>query len=155
MAEAYPPGLRGPLTASKSRTQPAAFSMADPRRGYGYAQASGTDVPVFWDVQFRFTVNEAQQFILWFTVVLQRGLLEFVLPIKTEFGVVDHTCRFTTDGLLPARENGALREYSAKIMARAIVIPAEYLEAAELIAGTPAGYGEWLDMAMSSAMPES
>ena len=59
MPAAYPLHIRTILRTQKSRTQPAAFRMAEPRRGYGYAQATGTDVPVFWDVAFRFTGDEA------------------------------------------------------------------------------------------------
>ena len=46
-------------------------------------------------------------------------------------------------------------EYGGKIMARAAVIPAEFLEAAETIAGAESGTSPFLDMAMTGAMPEA
>jgi len=133
MAVPYPLSLRTVLRASKSRSQPAAFSMSDPRRGAGYAQATGTDVPVFWDVEFMFTQAEASFFQMWFAIALERGLLEFDLPIRTEFGLITHTCRFLPDGLLPATEVGPLWRYKATIMARGQIIPADFTEAWELM----------------------
>lgn len=125
MPAAFPLSLRTIIRSGKSRSQPAAFSMSEPRRGYAYAQAIGTDTPVFWDVTFKFTQPEAALFQLWFTQTIQRGLLEFTLPIKTEFGLQTHTCRFLPDGLLPVQEDGEIWVYSAKIMARAQIIPAD------------------------------
>ena len=107
--------------------------MSEPRRGYAYAQAVGTDAPVFWDVEFKFTRAEAIRFMLWFKTVISSGLLEFALPIRTEFGLIEHTCRFLPDGLLDCREDGQSFSYSAKIMARTQVIPQEALDAAEII----------------------
>ena len=137
MPEAYPLHLRTIQRASKSRSQPAAFRMAEPRRGYGYAQAVGTDTPVFWDVQFRFTTAEAAAFQLWFVQRINRGLDEFTLPIRTEFGLVTHTCRFLPDSLLDASEDGQTWVYTAQIMARAQVIPTGYSDATDLILGLP------------------
>lgn len=135
MADPYPLSLRTILRASKSRSQPAAFSMSDPRRGAGYAQATGTDVPVFWDVLFRFTQAEASFFQMWFIYTLQRGLLEFDLPIRTEFGLITHTCRFLPDSLLTTTEDGPLWNYKATIMARGQIVPEEFTEAWELMYG--------------------
>jgi hypothetical protein len=129
MPQAYPFGLRTVITASKSRSQPAAFGVSSPRRGYAYFQATGTDTPVLWDVTFRFDRCDAVNFQLWFTQTLQRGVLDFTLPIKTEFGVLDHTCNFLPDGLLDTRENGEIWEYTARILARAQVIPADAITA--------------------------
>ena len=155
MTTGYPFQLATILQASKSRSQPAAFAMREPRRGYGYAQAIGTDVPVFWDVEFRFTRADAVRFQLWFKVLIRGGLDEFTLPIKTEFGLIEHVCRFLPDSLLPCREAGETWGYTATIMARAQVVPANYLEAAELIAGLP-NWESWLaalDEAMTAEMP--
>lgn len=157
MPAAYPLHLRTVLRSSKSRSQPAAFSMAEPRRGYAYAQASGTDVPVFWDVSFRFTTAEALIFQVWGYQILNRWLDEFTLPIRTEFGVQTHTCRFLPDGLVPAKEEGETWVYTATIMARAQLIPEGYAEAAELIVGLP-DWSTWaslLDQAVTAEMPEA
>lgn len=157
MPVAFPLSLRTIIRSAKSRTQPAAFRMAEPRRGYGYAQASGTDTPVFWDVEFRFTRQEAVRFQLWFTQSLDRGVNEFTLPIKTEFGTITHTCRFLPDGLGDCREDGETYAYRANIMARAQVIPSGYTDAAALIIGL-ADWELWtglLDQTITEAMPEA
>ena len=118
--------------------------MSQPRRGFAYVQAVGTDTPVFWDVSFRFTQAEAIRFQLWFTQTLQRGLLEFTLPIATEFGLITHTFRFLPDGLGDCQQDGMTWGYSAKIMARAQVIPQGYIDAADLIVGLPS-WNEWME----------
>lgn len=151
----YPFALRTAL-ASKSRSQPAAFSLSEPRRGFGYARATGTDTPVFWDVQFLFTRGEAVRFQLWFTQTLQRGLLEFVLPLRTEFGTLPHTCRFLPDSLLDCSDTGGLFRYSARIMARAQVIPQGFIDAQGLIAALP-NWDAWAPLldASIAALPEA
>lgn len=155
MPVAYPLSLRTIVRSSKSRSQPAGFRMSEPRRGYGYVQATGTDTPVFWDLQFRFTRQEAVRFKLWFELSLERGINEFTLPIRTEYGLVTHTCRFLPDGLLDTREEGETFAYSATIMTRAEVIPAGYLDAADLILTLPhwEGWAELLDSTIA-ALPE-
>lgn len=155
MAEAYPFQMRTVLRASKSRSQPAAFSVSEPRRGYAYAQATGTDVPVLWDVEFCFTQAESLVFQLWFTQIINRGVDEFTLPIRTEFGTLTHTCRFLASNLLPASEVGELFKYKATIMARAQLFPAGYVDAADLIVGLPdwTAWASLLDMAVTAEMP--
>lgn len=133
MTAAYPLGLRTIVQASKSRSQPASFRVHQPRRGYGYAQQIGTDTPVIWSIGLRFTQSEATRFQLWFRYEVNSGADEFLMPIKTEFGLVDHVCRFLPDGLLDASETADTVQYSAQIMARAQVIPQEYQDAAGLI----------------------
>jgi hypothetical protein len=123
MPVAYPTGLRQPLRASRSRRQPAAFEWTQPRRGLGYAQPIGSGVPVLWDVQWRLTQDEAATFLRWFTEDLDRGLLEFEMPIRTEFGLSNYACQFLPDALLTAREEGALWTYTATIHARELVVP--------------------------------
>lgn len=152
---AFPAHFRSILRASKSRSQPAAFTVAEPRRGTGYAQATGTDTPVFWDVAFRFTRLEAMAFQFWFRDTIQRGVLEFTMPIRTEFGMVTHTCRFLPESLLNTSEDGDLFGYSAQIMARAQVIPDEFDGAGEMIAGLPEWWlwPELLDLTMTATVP--
>lgn len=157
MPIAYPLSINTVLRASKSRTQPAAFTVSEPRRGRGYVEATGTDTPVFWDVAFRFTRSQAQQFRLWFDVLLNRGIDEFTMPIRTEFGLIDHTCQFLPDSLLDTTEEGELWHYRATIMARALIIPDAYTDAAETIVGLPDwdAYAAELDAAISGALPEA
>lgn len=157
MPVAYPLALRTILRASKSRKQPAAFSVAEPRRGYAYVQETGTDTPVFWDIAFCFTTPEQLIFRLWFTQLLRRGVEEFTIPIRTEFGVQTYTCRFLDENLLPTTENGETWNCSATIMARAELIPQAYVDAADLIVGLPdwTNWAALLDQAVTAEMPEA
>lgn len=123
MPVAYPLGLRTIIQATKRRSNPPAFRALQPRRGLGYNQTIGTEPPVVWDVAFRFTTDEAQVFRLWFERDLQQGVEEFTLPIRTEFGEVEYTCRFLPDSLLQTTEIGEVWEFGASILARAQVVP--------------------------------
>lgn len=147
--EAYPLDLRTVL-ASKSRSQPATFSTTEPRRGYAYSQAIGTDTPVFWSVGFVFNQADAIRFQLWFKHKINKGLDEFTLPIRTEFGTIEHVCRFLPDSLLDHSQNGLTYSYSATIMARALTVPTEFDDAADLIVSLPdwEDYAHWLDIAI-------
>lgn len=158
MPEAYPFTIPSLLRAGKSRSQPAMFSQADPRRGPGYKQAVGTDVPVMWNVTFLFDPDEAIAFQLWGTQKLNNWQDEFTMPIRTEFGGdIEHVCSFLPDSLLPANEEGPLFRYTATIMARAQIIPDAFKDAADLIIGLPKwrSYAEYLDVAVNDAMPEA
>jgi hypothetical protein len=134
---AYPLYIGTILRADKRRTQPAAFGIAQPRRGLGYVQPVGTEPPVMWDVRWRFTQAEAVVFKLWFEVALERGTLEFTLPILTEFGLLDHTCLFLPGSLMDAGQNGAAWEYTATVMARAQVVPGSAPSSAGLTTAYP------------------
>lgn len=155
MTASYPLGLRTIIQASKSRTQPASFRINQPRRGYGYAQQVGTDTPVIWSIGLRFTAIEAQRFQLWFETEIARGADEFTMPIKTEFGLIDHVCRLLPDGLLDTSETADTFQYSAQIMARAQVIPQEYRDVAGLIVASDDWETEasWLDIGVNQEWP--
>jgi hypothetical protein len=119
MPAVYPSDILPLPLLAKTREQPAAFSMSEPRRGWGYVEPTGTDTPVFWPVTWRFTGAQAQYFRRWFVYALKRGTLTMTLPIRTEFGLVAHECQFLPDSLLPARQLATdVWEYSATIMAR-------------------------------------
>ena len=123
----------------------------------GYVQPTGTDVPVFWDVSFRFTRQEAQKFWLWFAEQLQRGLREFQMQIDTEFGPQPFVCRFLPDSLMPTTEEGGAWGYTATVMARALPTPDYALAAKDLILSLP-DWAQWasiLDFAVNREMPEA
>lgn len=157
MPAAYPSTLPPLQRASKSRKQAAAFAISEPRRGYGYVQATGTDVPVFWDGQFRFSASDSIVFQLWMRTVINNGVDEFTMPLRTEFGLIDHVCRFLPDGLGDASESGGIYTYPVQIMARAQVVPAGYTDAAALIIGLPnwTNWSDYLDRVVNQALPES
>lgn len=144
MAVAYPLGLRTIIQASKRRTSPAAFRDIAPRRGMGYSQTIGTEPPVVWDVAFRFTRAEAQTFFTWFRCCTEGGRLEVILPIRTEFGLISYTARFLPDSLMQASESGEALEYTASILARAMVIPETAPGTESLTEAWPAGLPTFL-----------
>lgn len=155
---AYPVGLPTFLFAGKSRTQPAQFTESNPRRGPSYTQKIGSDMPVFWDVTFRFNEDDAQRFKLWVQLsqYLDDGLNEFILPIKTEFGLVDHTCRFLSTGFLDAKQDSQTSfTYNASIMARKLVVPQEYLDNGDYIVTLPdwKTYASLLDVTVNQEWP--
>ncbi|MEJ2800637.1 hypothetical protein WAE61_02060 [Comamonadaceae bacterium PP-2] len=154
---AYPSTLPLLLRAQKARSQVASFSINEPRRGPGYVQETGTDTPVFWTGQFRFTRAEAIAFQIWFTQTIRRGALKFTMPIRTEFGLIDHECQFLPDGLADPTEDGDVWTYSVQLMARTQIIPQEYLDGGELIVGLP-NWEQWaaaLDQAVTQELPEA
>lgn len=130
---AYPGWLPRPLKAGKTRQTAPAFRMTEAYRGRAYTQPIGTDVPVFWDLTFRFTQEQAQAFWLWFETVINRGAEPFALQLRTEFGAVNHELQFMPDGLMATSEDGPHFTYKATVMARKLVIPAEYLQDADEI----------------------
>lgn len=155
MTSAYPLSFRTVL-ASKSRSQPAQFTISSPRRGMAYVQQIGTDIPVFWDVTFRFTTDEAKLFHLWFVTVINKGVDEFTMPIRTEFGMIEHTCRFLPDSLMPANDSGDVWSYTATITSKKLNIPAPLEEAGPIIIELLPDWedgGSIIDEAMTLAMP--
>jgi hypothetical protein len=68
---------------------------------------------------------------------------EFTMPIRTEFGTLTHTCRFLPDSLMDTSESGETFGYRATIMARAEVIPSDYMAASDLIVALP----DWINWA--------
>lgn len=123
MPVAYPLSLRTLVLSGKARSQPAAFRMATPRRGLGYAQAGGAGAPRIFSATFRFTQAEASSFLWWFATDLERGTLEFTLPIVTEAGTEELTCRFAPGSLLDTTETGEVFTYTAQIIATDYVAP--------------------------------
>lgn len=154
---AYPSHLPHLMHAQKSRSQVAPFTMNQPRRGAGYVQQIGTDTPVFWKGQFRFSTADAQVFQIWFTQIIKRGALPFIMAIKTEFGLQDHVCQFLPDGLADAVEEGGVWTFDVQIMARKQIIPLEFIDGGGLVVGLP-NWDRWasiLDQVVSSELPEA
>lgn len=157
MAIAYPLGLSTIISASKSRSQVPTFTQTDPRRGMAYFQQIGTDTPVFWDINFKFSRSDRVRFWLWYDQpqFLNRGIKNFILPIKTEFGLVEHECSFLTDSLMNASEEGEIFTYTAKIMARSLITPPDFSVAADMIVGLE-DWEMWanlLDQTINEAWP--
>lgn len=122
----WPLGLQTIIKSGKSRNQPSAFLMADPRSGPPYRKRLSSDIPVIWDVTFKFQGDNAIIFWSWFETGIDRGRKNFILPIRTEFGLVDHEVAFLPDTLLPVSEEGNVFTYTAQIIARKLIIPPEF-----------------------------
>lgn len=144
MAVAYPLSLRTIVKANKRRSGPAAFREIAPRRGMGYSQTIGTEPPLIWDAVFRFTRAEAETFRLWFEYTLLKGLEEAIVPIATEFGLIDYTVQFLPDSLMTASQNGEVWEFSASLLARSMVIPGTAPSSAGLTTDWPTGLPTFL-----------
>lgn len=118
----YPTGL-GTVLMTKSRNQAATFSMYEPKSGPGYTKNTSIDVPVFWDVTFKFSAADAQRFHAWFMSALNRGRNKFNMLLSTEFGNVSHVCQFMPDSLLPQSREANVHTYTAQIRSEAIKYP--------------------------------
>lgn len=153
----YPASLPGALRATKRRARQASFALPQPEAGYTEAEETGRDRPVQWELDFAFTPEQAQLFVVWFVVTLSRGRAAFRMQIRTEFGLIWHACRFSPDGLLSAQQDGEVWRYSATITARAEVIPAELLALTplEIVLGDWPAWGALLDQAVTEELPEA
>ena len=82
--------------------------------GYGYRRNSGTvrikmasgrtrnrrkwfNAPATSTLTWRFDEGQAELFEGWVLNVLEGGAVTFVIPMKTPAGLIDHTCKFTSD----------------------------------------------------------
>lgn len=122
----WPENLRGILTEGKSRRQGAIFSMSDPKVAPPYKKIRSTDVPVFWDITLRFHSADAAAFRKWFENDISYGRRWFTMPVKTEFGLIDHDVVFMPDSLLVASREAEVFTYTATIMARKLIIPRKF-----------------------------
>lgn len=122
----WPLGLQTILKSGKARNQPARFQVSDPRSGPPYRKRLSSDVPVIWDVSFKFKGDDATIFWNWFENAIDYGRSNFILPIATEYGLVEHEVMFLPDSLLPVSEEADVFTYSAQILARKLVIPDEF-----------------------------
>lgn len=127
MPIAYPTGLPTVL-ASKRTSKAAAFSVASPRRGTPYVEPTGTDTPTVFDVEWLLTESDAAALVAWVEVTLERGTLEFTIPLRTETGLREITANFLPDGLLDRSRDGTLWRYRAAIVSRTgtgpLIVPA-------------------------------
>ncbi len=154
----YPAALPGVAQAGKRRDRDASFSVPQPDAGASQAEATGTDRPVTWAVQWVCNAAQAQLLQAWFVVTLDRGRLGFRMPIRTEFGLLWHACRFMPDGLLSASQDGEVWRYSATVQARSESIPASVLSAAPLLLALGPEWEAWgslLDVVITATIPET
>jgi hypothetical protein len=114
---AYPVGLPTVL-ATKRTSKGAAFGMASPRRGTPYVEPTGTDTPTVFAVEWLLSEADAAVLINWVEVTLERGTLEFTIPLRTETGLREITGNFLPQGLLDRQRDGPLWRYSASIVSR-------------------------------------
>lgn len=157
MAIPYPFGLGTILVSSKQRSQAAKFGMTDPKRGPGYVQEIGTDMPVFWTATFKHPKKDAQRFKLWFDLpeYLNGGIEEAIIPIGTEFGVIDHVCKFLPNSLLNTSQDGGVFTYTATITSRKLLVPQEAIDMGSYIVENMMDVNDWalIDYAFNDERP--
>ncbi len=123
----YPPNLPTVL-ASKRVSKGAAFSAANPRQGAPYFERTGTDTPTIFQVEWLLTATQALILRNWVENDLLGGALQFVIPLRTETGLLAITGNFLPGGLLDRSRDGALWRYRANIVSRTgdgpVIVPA-------------------------------
>ncbi|EEJ5117646.1 hypothetical protein CG651_001187 [Salmonella enterica] len=119
----WPASLPGIITSGKSRSSPASYRLIIPRVGTGFRKNTSQNVPVSWNVTFKFSRDEASIFWSWFINILDRGRNSFILPIKTEFGITDYEVVLLPEKLVPLDESDGTFTYGATIYSRGLIIP--------------------------------
>lgn len=120
----WPTGLRPSIKASKSRDEVVGFRESPVTSGPSFIEPFSEDTPVFYNVEFIFTKNEARAFQSWLRVNRMKTNAPFFnFPILIEDPNVDtQEARFTLDGYPQLRsETNAIFTYSARILIRKIV----------------------------------
>lgn len=121
LATDWPEGLPTFLRASKRRRQDARFRASDHLAGYAHFEPSGTDLAVTWDIELRLTPSQAALFMVWFVEVLDRGVLPFTAPVRTEYGMIVHELKFLPGNLLDCSESGESFSFRASVAARRLL----------------------------------
>lgn len=154
---AYPSNI-APMQISKTRSHTPTFKLLEPTAGAAYVKHTSIDAPITYSATFKFSEADAQKFWVWYYSPLycNRGRNKFTMPIKTEFGLIEHECQFIPDSLMDLSQDVGIYEYSATLMIREMPIPAEILAAQEFIL-----LGDWwdyraeFDIAVNRTWPEA
>ncbi|WP_106478102.1 hypothetical protein [Phytohalomonas tamaricis] len=124
MAVNYPKGLPLMMVSGKSRSQAATYRMSDPAVGPGYVERLTENTPVFWSFSLTMTREQANIFRIWLESpnYCDKGLSSFIMPVKTEEGLVEHELRFTVDGYPQLKsETGNILTYGCECFAKRLV----------------------------------
>jgi hypothetical protein len=119
MDATYPLGLNTIQSVSKIRSQGAVYVVG---ANTSTPETTGEDVPVYWDCALVFDAVQALTFRTWFDTTLDHGRAPFVLPIKTEVGIVDHTVSIDPSVPASVRHDGGVWTYTMRLMSRALNI---------------------------------
>lgn len=115
----YPEFLRLPLLNGNDRAQEARFTMSEPRSGPPYIRKLPDNQPIIYTFNFTFVGDERVIFYTWFDETLEKGVKPFLMPINTEFGLIDCECRFMPDNLLNNTQlTYKVFTYSAQVLVR-------------------------------------
>lgn len=117
----WPVSLQGMITTGNSRRTVPAHTMIQPRSGPAYVKYKSPDGPVFWDAELRFSQQDAAVFWLWFRKALRYGANTFILPVRTEAGLIDHEVMFLPDSIVSLSEGSGIFTYSATLMSRGLI----------------------------------
>lgn len=109
------------LDSGFSREMSSRFQISQPASGPYFVQILQDDAPVFFNVQWTLTRQQAFEFMLWLrndTAAVLNGA-QFNAQLWTESGFTNQVCSFTPDGL-PQLSSiaGNTMSYAARIMVR-------------------------------------
>lgn len=119
MTAVYPLGLPTIQATNKIRSQGAVFTVAD---NTSKSETTGEDVPVYWDCTLKFDSVQAITFKGWFDATINHGRDPFVMPIKTEMGIIDHTVYIDPSVQVTARHDAGVWTYTMRLMSRSLNI---------------------------------
>lgn len=120
----WPTGLRPALKASKSRDEVVGFRESPVTVGPSFIEPFSDDTPVFYDIEFFFTKDEARAFQSWLRIHrIKTNSPFFNFPLAIEDPNVDtQEARFILDGYPQLKsESNYTFSYSARILIRNIV----------------------------------
>lgn len=120
----WPKGLRPALKASKSRNEIVGFRESPVTSGPSFIEPFSDDTPVFYNVQFTFTKDEARAFQSWLRIHRMKTNAPFFnFPMLIEDpNVLTQEARFTLSGYPQLNsETTYTYTYSAEILIRKIV----------------------------------
>lgn len=151
---AFPSSLSGMLSIGKVRTTGAQFLHT----AAGEAQLNianlGATPSTVWQFRLRLSASDMQVFRLWFEDTLRDGKDWFTIDIDTEFGLVNHTCRFAPNSMSMQSEGGVYT-FSATIYTPRLETPDVWVAVSDFVVGQSrwVEYFSYPDIAINKEWP--
>ncbi len=120
----WPKGLRPSIKSAKSRSEVVGFRESPVTVGPSFIEPFSDDTPVFYDIQFIFTKDEARAFQSWLRIHrMKTNAPYFNFPLVIEDpNVKAQEARFILDGYPQlTSETNYTFSYSARILVRKII----------------------------------
>lgn len=124
----WPAGLRPSLKSSKSRDEVVGFRESPVTSGPSFVEPFSEDTPVFYNVGFTFTKDEARAFQSWLRINRIKTMSPFFnFPLVIEDpNVENQEARFTLEGFPQLTgETGFTFTYSAQLLIRNLTVEDE------------------------------